>query len=127
MLAGTFAGCAEAPPKPPSAVIRATPDALCEGDDFTTPIVLQGRESMPSLSLVPLPPPADAVPLVFRWTLSGAQVRWVEGDLSSVEVTVTSAGDRPLHAALAVTNGEGATTVGHHTVAVVLAGTDGCP
>jgi hypothetical protein len=97
-----LAGCSDPPRDPPTAVIRATPSTICQGDAFTTPVTLDGSESATGLTLVPVPPAEGEPPLVFEWSLSGAEYELDVGTLESPEVRVTTAGDRPLHATLTV-------------------------
>ncbi len=113
-------GCGEMPPPPPAVVIRASPEALCLGDDFRTEIALDGLGSTPHLTLIPVPPPQDAPPPEYQWALSGARHRVVGGDLDGPEVSVTSAGDRPLHVTLRVRVPGGGEGTAERSIPVVL-------
>ena len=126
-----LAGCAGPPPDPPTAVIDASPDELCEGDGFSTVIALSGARSSGRLSLVPAPPDPSAPPLVFRWDLTGAVHHVVSGSLDSRELEVVASGDRPLHVSLttATIDGGEATSLLTIGVNVPIAAPcdDGCP
>lgn len=111
-------GCAGPPPRPPTAVIDATPEVLCVGDDFATVITLSGARSSAALSLVPAPPDPSAPPLEFAWYLDGAAHRLVSGSTSSRELSVTASGDRPLHAMLTVRDAEGGEATSLVTVGI---------
>ena len=114
-------GCAGPGPDEPSAVIELAPETICIGDAHRTEVVLDGRGSSSHLALVPVPPEPGEPPLRFAWTLSGAEHRIVSGALDAGQLVVTSAGDRPLHVELSVTNGVGG--VAHHlrTLSLTLA------
>lgn len=100
-------GCAGPPPRPPTAVIDATPEVVCTGDGFSTVIELSGARSSAALSLVPAPPDPSAPPLEFAWFIDGAAHRVVSGTMSSRELSVTTSAERPLHVMLTVRDGEG--------------------
>ncbi len=100
-------GCAGPGPDTPSAVIELLPETICEGDAHATEVLLDGRASSSHLALVPVPPEPGDSPLRFAWSLSGAEHRVVSGALDADRLVITSAGDRPLHVELAVTNGAG--------------------
>jgi hypothetical protein len=95
--------CSGPPPSEPSPVIIATPTTVCLGDDFKTSITLDGTQSASMLTLVPSPT-ANAPPLSYLWTLTGAAYDITSGSLTSDELTVTMAGDQPLQVDLEVTN-----------------------
>ncbi len=113
-------GCAAPPPVPPTAVLDASPEEVCRGDAFSTPIVLSAARSAARLSLVPAPPDPDDAPLSFRWQLEGDEHFVVAGDLDARELTVLMAGDRPLHATLNVTTFEGGVAETLASIGVVL-------
>lgn len=117
--------CGGPPPDTPSAVIALSPATICEGDAHRTEITIDGRSSSRHLSLVPLPPEdassamGDAGPsLLFAWSISGAEHTITDGTLSSDLLHVTSAGDRPLHVQLTVTNRVGGTATSLRTVSI---------
>ena len=99
--------CAPASPHPPSAVAVAEPDAVCLDDAHRTMVLLDARESAQRLTLVPEAEPPDLPPLSYRWRLEGDEFRLVDGDLTSEQLTVTLAGQRPLHVYLRVESSEG--------------------
>jgi hypothetical protein len=101
------AGCGEVPPPPPTAVIEALPRAICEGDDHRTPIRLDASKSVPRLALIPVVAGEDDPPLDISWAFSGAAHRVLDGDLAALQITVSTAGDRPLHVSLTVENAGG--------------------
>ncbi len=111
-------GCAGPPPLPPTAVIDATPDVICAGDDFGTVIELSSARSAAALSLVPAPPDPGAPPLEVAWYLDGAAHRVVAGSSTSPRLSVTTSGDRPLHVLLTVRDGEGGEATSLATVGV---------
>lgn len=101
-------GCSEPPPPAPSAVIRACPWSLCEGDDFATSIHLDATRSAPRLTLVEAPPDPDEPPLKTRWSFAGSD--WLfdeDGTADQPDVLVSMAADRPLHVTLVVENAAG--------------------
>lgn len=102
-----LAACAQSSPHPPSAVAVAEPDAVCLGDEHRTPVLLDARESAQRLTLVPEAEPPDLPPLRYFWELQGDEHRIVDGDLQSEQLTVTVAGERPLHVWLRVESSEG--------------------
>lgn len=110
--------CIGPPPPVPSAVIRIDPGSVCEGDAFTTDVVLDGTSSMSRLTLVPAPIDPDEPPLLFAWRLDGAEHVVVEGTLDGPRIVARTAGDRPLHASLTVTNGDGASATTVRTVSI---------
>jgi len=110
-------GCAGPPPHPPTAVIDARPATVCEGDDYATVLELSGARSSSALSLVPEGADPDA-PLRFDWALEGADHELVAGSLVGPELSVVTAGDRPLHVALTVTNADGGQATSERTVAL---------
>ena len=113
-------GCAGRGPDSPSAVIELVPETICLGDAHATEVLLDGRASSSRLTLVPVPPEPGEPPLVFAWTLTGAEHRIVSGTLDADRLVVTSAGDRPLHVELAVTNGAGGVARHLRTLSVTL-------
>jgi hypothetical protein len=114
------AACAAPPAAPPTAVIDAAPSSICEGDAFTTPIDISGVRSSARLSLVPSPPDPDAPPLSYAWLIEGADFTILSGALDQAELSVVTAGDRPLHVTLTVTNGDGGEATSLRTVGLVL-------
>ncbi len=107
--------CNGPPPGAPSPVIVATPTTVCLGDDYRTPITLDGTQSSPELTLVPSPPDANAPALAFLWTLTGSAYKIADvdaggghvlpsGSLTSEKLTVKMAGDQPLQVDLHVEN-----------------------
>ena len=115
------ASCGAPPPPSPSAVIHADPEAVPEGDGFATPIRLDANDSQPRLTLVPTPPDPGAPPLAVEWSFAGAARRIVEGSRDSAELTVTTAGDRPLHVTLTVRNAEGGVATALESIAITAA------
>lgn len=114
------AGCGAPPPSVPSAVVKMDPEVLCAGDDFRTPVRLDGSESAARLTLVPVPGDPDAEPLRFEWTLSGADWVLLEGDLASEQLVVATAADRPLHVELTVRDAEGGVATALETVPITV-------
>ena len=110
--------CSGPPPPEPSPVIIATPTTVCMGDDYKTPITLDGTQSTPTLTLVPTPVDANAPPLKYLWTLTGSAYRLANidagdgatisgGNLTSDKVVVRIAGQEPLQVDLNVQNSIG--------------------
>jgi hypothetical protein len=110
-------------------VITSDLETVCLGDDYRTPILLDGSESAPRLTLAPGAGDPPEVPLRFAWTLRGSAHDIVDGNTTSERLTVRIAADRPLHAELVVRDGEGGEAGTLHTVAVTVPdGTFGvCP
>lgn len=119
-------GCGAPPPDPPTAVIQADPETICLGDNYQTRITLNALESAPRLALVPLPQGDDDT-LLYDWTMSGAAYELVEGTLTAPELVVTTAGDRPLHVRLMVTNSEGGEARSLKSINVVAMENGVCP
>lgn len=119
-------GCAEPGPDTPSAVIELVPETICMGDGHATEVLLDGRASSSHLALVPVPPEPGDAPLRFAWSLGGAQHRVVSGALDADRLVVTSAGDRPLHVELAVTNGAGGVARHLRTLSITLPRVTAC-
>ncbi len=121
--------CGQGPPAPaPSAVINAMPTAVCAGDNFMTPIALDAKGSAAHLTLVYVPPPPGSPPLRYHWAFSGSATMVTAGDVNSDSVTVTMAGDRPLHVALTVSNSEGGSTTTTTTIDITPLDSSGnCP
>lgn len=115
---GLLIACGGPPPDPPSAVVALSPATICEGDGHHTEVLLDGSDSSVHLTLVPVAPDPDEPPLRFSWVLSGADFVITAGSLTSDLLAVTSAGDRPLHAALTVTNGVGGVATTLRTVSI---------
>ncbi|MBX3268783.1 MAG: hypothetical protein KF729_00895 [Sandaracinaceae bacterium] len=116
---GCALGCAGPPPHPPTAVIDVSPATLCAGDDYRTVLSISGARSSADLSLLPAPPEPGAAPLAFAWALEGAAHVVVAGSRSAPQLSVTSAGDRPLHVVLTVRDDEGGEATSLRTVALV--------
>jgi hypothetical protein len=121
------AACGGPPADTPSAVILLTPETVCEGDANATSILLDGRMSSRHLSLVPLPPEdtsypdgAMPVPLTFAWHLEGDAYQITNGSLTGSTVTVTVAGERPLHVSLTTTNLAGGTATSLRTLPITV-------
>lgn len=119
--------CGGPPPDTPSAVILLTPGTICQGDAQRTSILIDGTMSSRHLALVPLPPedtsyPDGAMPiaLTFAWTLEGDAHTISAGSLTSSTVTVTAAGDRPLHVTLTTTNLAGGTATSLRTLPITV-------
>jgi hypothetical protein len=119
--AGLLATACNGPPPPaPSPVILATPTTVCLGDDYKTPIMLDGTQSSATLTLVPAPVDANAPPLVYLWTLTGSAYRLVSGTLTSDKLVVRMAGTEPLQVDLNVMNSMGGSADTTATVSVTL-------
>ncbi len=118
LLVVWLVACGSPGPRPPAAVIVAEPQTVCEGDAFSTTILLDGRDSAARLTLVPVPADPDEAPLEFRWGLSGAEYRLVDGDLRTDHLSLTVDGRRPLHVTLRVENEEGAISEVQETLSV---------
>jgi hypothetical protein len=119
--------CGGPPADTPSAVILLSPESICQGDAYRTPIHLDGTMSSHHLSLVPLPPedsayPDGAVvaPLTFAWSLDGDATRITSGTTTSSMLTVTAAGTRPLHISLTTTNLVGGSATSLRTLSITL-------
>lgn len=122
------AGCGEPPPPAPSAVIHASPEAVCIGDEYETTIVLDASDSAPYLTLVYVPPDPDAPPLRFAWSFSGSQKTLLDGNEHGAELSLAMKGDRPLHVTLEVENDIGGVSSATKSIAVTPLDTDGnCP
>jgi hypothetical protein len=128
-LAGALAvaSCAGPPPGPPSAVVLTNPATVCIGDDYRTPITLDGTQSGSALMLIPSPGDAGAPPLQYLWTLAGSAYKVVSGSVTSSKLVVTMAADQPLQVDLRVTNGAGTPADGTATVSVTSLSDGGCP
>ncbi len=136
LVSGALASgaCSATPPPATSAVILATPTSVCFGDDYRTPITLDGTQSTPTLTLVPAPPGPGAPSLSYAWTLGGSAYRFVgpdggdaaaPGSLTSDRLTVAIKGDRPLEVGLTVTTAQGGTGSTSTTIAVTVPGDGG--
>lgn len=119
--------CGGPPADTPSAVILITPGTICENDAHATSILLDGTMSSRHLTLVPLPPEdtaypdgATVAPLAFQWTLEGDAYTIVDGTLTSRQLTVTAAGERPLHVSLTTTNLAGGSATSLRTLPITL-------
>jgi hypothetical protein len=124
--AGLALSACNGPPAPAtSPVIVATPEAVCFGDDYRTPITLDGTESSGMLTLVPTPADANAPPLQYLWTLTGSAYRIASGTLTSDKLVVRIAGKEPLQVDLNVQNGAGGSADTTATVSVTLPGDGG--
>jgi hypothetical protein len=120
-----FGACSGPPPPAPSPVILATPTTVCIGDDYRTPITLDGTQS----TLVPSPADANAPPLKYLWTLTGSAYRIADidagggrsvpsGTLTSDKLVVRIAGEEPLQVDLNVQNGNGGSADTTATISV---------
>jgi len=124
--------CGSPPPPAPSAVITLAPAAVCIGDNFQTEIQLDSKGSAARLTLVPAPPDPNAPPLKLKWSFSGSAFQ-IGGDPTrdhTIEdsLTVTMAGDRPLHVTLHVENEVGGTSEAIASIAVTPLDENGnCP
>jgi hypothetical protein len=107
LVAGSLVGCGSAPTDPPTAVVHATPGSVCLDDGHATTVRVDASDSQAGLALVPVPPAEDEPPLIFTWAFSGAEHRELGRDAGEVEVTLTTAGDRPLHVDLTVRSASG--------------------
>lgn len=120
--------CGEPPPPAPSAVINATPEAVCLGDEFKTTIRLDASDSAPYLTLVYVPPDPDDPPLAFEWTFSGSEKTLIDGSVYGAELSLGMKADRPLHVTLRVENSVGGVSTVTKTIAVTPLDEDGnCP
>jgi hypothetical protein len=120
--------CGEPPPPAPSAVIVASPEAVCIGDEFETTITLDASDSAPYLTLVYVPPAPDAPALDFSWTFTGSEKTFIDGNAHSAELSLAMKGDRPLHVTLEVENSVGGVSSITKTIAVTPLDEDGnCP
>jgi hypothetical protein len=115
-----LAACGGPGPDEPSAVIDLVPETICLGDDHATEVLMDGRASSAHLALIPVAPAPGDPPLVFSWELSGAEARIVSGGLDRDRLVVTTAGDRPLHVTLAVTNAAGGVAEHLRTLSITL-------
>jgi hypothetical protein len=125
-LFALLVACGGPPPDPPSAVVSLSPATICEGDAHHTEILLDGTDSSVHLTLVPVAPDPDEPPLRFAWTITGAAYEISAGTHTSDLLAVTSAGDRPLHASLTVTNGAGGTATTLRTVSITAVDVERC-
>ncbi len=119
--------CSGPPPAATSPVIVATPTTVCLGDDYRTPITLDGTQSTAALTLVPSPAEAGAAPLTYLWTLAGSAYRIVSGTLTSDRLTVRIAGDQPLQVDLNVQNSMGGSADTTATISVTSLDAGVCP
>jgi hypothetical protein len=129
LVGATALACGSPPPSPPSAVITATPEAVCQGDDYRTSVHLDGSKSSADLSLVYSPPAPNAPPLVYAWSFEGSEYMLSNAsDPTSDAVDVTMAGDRPLEVHLQVQNAAGGVSVTLLTIAITPPDASGrCP
>jgi len=125
---GFCVSCGQPPPPAPSAVINASPEALCYGDT-NTQVVLDASGSAPRLTLVPAPPDPGEAPLQYQWSFSGDGYMVDDGDPATSTVTVNLlTATRPLHVTLRVQNGEGGVTEALKSIAITLPDPTGhCP
>ncbi len=120
--------CGGPPADTPSAVILLTPDTICQGDAHRTSVTIDGTMSSRHLSLVPLPPEdtsfdpdgAMAAPIEYAWSLDGDEHTITGGSLTSSTITVTAAGDRPLHISLTTRNRVGGTATSLRTLPITV-------
>lgn len=120
--------CASPPAPAPSAVITASPAAVCLGDGFSTPIALDATKSASRLTLVYAGKEPGEPPLSFSWSFSGSDRRIDDGTSTSEQLIVRVAGDRPLHVRLRVTNAAGGVTEALTTIAITATDESGrCP
>lgn len=110
----------------PSAVIEADPKSICAGDNFTTSITLNAKESAPHLTLVATKPDPNEPPLQFTWSFAGAPMQFGTGYDNHTPITVVqTSGDRPLEVTLHVVNGEGFSTDALQTISITQVDADG--
>lgn len=120
--------CGEPPPPAPSAVINASPKAVCVGDGFATAIHLDAKQSLPYLTLVYVRPAAGSPPLKYAWSFEGSENTLEDGSLDADVLTVRMAGDRPLHVRLRVENSVGGVSEALTSIAVTpLDASGACP
>lgn len=120
--------CGEPPPPAPSAVINASPKAVCLGDAFQTAIHLDAKQSLPALSLVYVRPPAGSPPLKYTWSFEGSEATVEDGSRDADVLVVRMAGDRPLHVRLRVENSVGGVSDALTSIAVTpLDASGACP
>ena len=128
--------CSGPPPTAPAAVINATPNSVCVGDDFKTQIHLDSRGSAPALTLVYTRPDPDAGDLTYAWFVDGDVCRGLDsdpspcdvvidgssvdalGDMTNPDLLFTMRGDRPVNVTLRVTNAAGGVTESRTTVSI---------
>jgi hypothetical protein len=99
LVTALLAACGEPPLAPPLPKITATPESLCFGDDFQTPVTLSAEDSTDGLSLLPTAIP-DAGAFEYEWTLSGAAHRVVSDERNGPELQVLVSGVQPLQVEL---------------------------
>lgn len=120
--------CGSPPPPSPSVVIVAEPASICANDGFQTSIKLTARDSQTRLTLVPDGSDPGPKALKLLWSFRGAAHQVVDGDTSAVAITVTSAGDRPLHVTLDGTNAAGGEASALVTIGITFPDATGtCP
>ncbi len=125
LLAVGFVACSGPPPPPPSAVITADPGVLCQGDEFTTLIHLDGKSSAPRLTLVATRPDPSELPLKFHWSFAGSAITVEDGDVDADAIAVRARADRPLHVTLRVENKSGGVADSELTIPIVVRGGGG--
>jgi hypothetical protein len=103
----------------PTAVVRTRPSSVCLHDDHRTTVVVDASESAAGLTLVPVPPAEDAPELAFAWSFAG-DAHELASEPTEVEVSLTTAGERPLHITLSVTNALGGTATSLHTLPLTI-------
>jgi len=119
--------CGGPPADQPSAVILFSPETICRGDAHRTTVMLDGTMSSRHLSLIPLPPEdtaypdgASVAPISYAWTLEGDEHVVVGGSLTSSTLSITAAGDRPLHVTLTTTNLAGGSATSLRTLPITV-------
>jgi len=128
LLVAAVMACGEPPPPAPSAVINASPMAVCVGDAFATAIHLDAKQSLPNLTLVYERPAPDSPPLKYTWSFEGSESTLDDGALDADTLVVRMAGDRPLHVRLRVENSVGGVSEALTSIAVTPLDPSGaCP
>jgi hypothetical protein len=128
VLCALAVSCGEPPPPAPSAVINASPKAVCAGDGFATAIHLDAKQSLPYLTLVYVRPAPGSPPLKYTWSFEGSGSTLDEGSLDADALVVHMAGDRPLHVRLRVENSVGGVSDALTSIAVTPLDESGaCP
>src|ERR1035437_1099098 len=93
LLVVAVMACGEPPPPAPSAVINASPKAVCVGDAFATALHLDAKQALPDLTLVYVRPPPGSPPLKYTWSFEGSESTIEDGSLDADTLVVRMAGD----------------------------------